>query len=70
MGIKPHEMGYWSRHDWRLMLLMPDGTRTYIGEAYSSQVKALAAMARITIPAKGKLYAVRDVRTRERGDKR
>jgi hypothetical protein len=49
------------------MALMPDGTRRYLGNTYSSQVKALEALARLTLPMKAKVYAVRDVAERRRG---
>jgi hypothetical protein len=43
------------------MALMPDGSRRYIGEVYSSERKALAALSRLTLPVGAKVYVVHEV---------
>jgi len=59
-----------NRRNWRLMALMPDGTRRYLGDGYPGRKKALEALTRMTIPANAKVFAVRDIHEREVGGKR
>jgi hypothetical protein len=50
------------------MAIMPDGTRRYIGEGYTSERAALKAKARLTAPSTARVFVVRALTDRKPGE--